>query len=108
MEDVNPIKVEHIVELNTIQNFLQDTADSVLPTGNNPRNLELPSDYAKALNKQMLIQPPPVAGGRRVTRIPLRRIMIALSSGRNNQDFVVLLSALNGLRSRVRAQSFPG
>ncbi|KAJ5109934.1 hypothetical protein N7532_002579 [Penicillium argentinense] len=93
--------VEHIVELNTIQNFLQDAVDGVLLTGNNPRNLELPSDYVETLNTQMLIQPPPVAGGGRVTRVPLRRIMIALGSGRNNQDFVVLLSALNGVNSRI-------
>ena len=74
MEDANPIKVEHIIELNTVQIFLQDAIDSVLSTESNPRNLKLPSDYVEAFNTHMFIQPPLVVGGWRVTHVPLRRI----------------------------------
>lgn len=100
--------MEHIVELNTIQEFLQDAVEGNLPTGSHPRNLALPEDYLTAMNTAMLTGPPRPAGGGRQSRIPLHRIMIAFGSGRNNQDFVVLFNLLNGLKSRVRAHFLHG
>lgn len=92
--------MEHLLELNTIQEFLDDAAEGTLPSAAHPRNLPLPDAYVEALNTPMLLDAPPMAGGR-ASATPLRRNMNALGSNRNDQDFIVLILALNGLKSRV-------
>ncbi|KAI2789668.1 hypothetical protein POX_d05163 [Penicillium oxalicum] len=98
--DREPYDVEHSVELNTIQMFLRDASRGTLPTTAHPRNLPLPDDYTQALNTPMLLNAPPMAGGQ-ASSTPLVRMMNALGSRRNGQDFLVLIQALNGLKSRM-------
>lgn len=93
--------MEHVVELNTIRDSFRDALNGVLPSRSDPRNLPLDNDYLQALSTPMLLNAPPMAGGQ-ASSTPLVRIMNALGSNRNDQDFLVLISALNGLKSRVR------
>ncbi|CAG8905445.1 unnamed protein product [Penicillium egyptiacum] len=92
--------VEHYIELNTPQTFLRDAYAGTLPSGAQPRNPALPRAYIEALNTPMLLNAPPMIGGA-ASSTPLTRVMNALGSRTNDQHFLVLIAALNGLKSRM-------
>ncbi|KAJ5189079.1 hypothetical protein N7491_005402 [Penicillium cf. griseofulvum] len=92
--------VEHYIELNTPQEFLRNAFRGILQSGEQPRNPALPRAYIEAPNTPMLRNAPPMIGGV-ASSTPLVRVMNALGSRTNDQHFLVLLSALNGVKSKM-------
>lgn len=81
--------------------FIRDANAGRLRSGATARNAAISATFIRqALDGPILISPPPMVGGAQ-TRRPIVRVMNALGSSRNRGDFVLLLEALNGLKSRV-------
>ncbi|KAL2695054.1 hypothetical protein AAEP93_004177 [Penicillium crustosum] len=95
-----PYSAEYYIELNTIQGFLRNGYAGRLSTGGQPRNSALPRPFLEALNTPMLRVAPPMAGGE-ASSTPLVRVMNALGSRSNEQNFMVLLQGLNLIKSRM-------
>jgi hypothetical protein len=89
------------VELNTIADFLRDAHAGVLSSGATARNGRLSATFVRqALDASILDNPPVMAGGDQSSE-PILRVMHALGSSRNRADFILLLSRLNNVKSRV-------
>ncbi|KAJ5590784.1 CAZyme family GH18 [Penicillium hetheringtonii] len=98
---ITSFQIEHILELNTISMFIRDANAGRLRSGATARNAAISATFIRqALDGPILISPPPMVGGAQ-TRRPIVRVMNALGSSRNRGDFVLLLEALNGLKSRI-------
>jgi hypothetical protein len=94
--------VEHVVELNTPAFFLRDAARGIIPSGTTTM---LGGGLSATFVRQALFRPilnnPPVMTGGDQSLVPIERVMQALGSVNNRAEFTLMLTKLNGLKSRV-------
>lgn len=93
--------VEHVVELFTPIKFLRDVTLGRLHSSS-PMSLgRISATFVRQALMAPVFNNPPVMPGSDQSIVPIERIMQALGSTRNRQDFKLLLKDLNGLKHRV-------
>ncbi|KAI2787836.1 hypothetical protein POX_f08214 [Penicillium oxalicum] len=93
--------VEHVVELFTPIKFLRDVTLGRLHSSS-PMSLgRISATFVRQALMAPVFNNPPVMPGSDQSIAPIERIMQALGSTRNRQDFKLLLKDLNGLKHRV-------
>lgn len=93
--------VEHINELTTPGRFLRDAFHGVLPSGGQAtQRANVGMDFFDMWRRNWMVNVPPLPGGFN-SQVPNMRVFEALGSTTNSWLFVLLVKALNGLKSRV-------
>jgi hypothetical protein len=93
--------VEHVPELRTVADFIQDAHNGALRSGSAPVYPSLSANFIRqGLDAPILRNPPPMRGGAQSDR-PIVRMMNALGSTRNDGGFVLFDGELNQVKKRV-------
>lgn len=102
--NINCAVVEHVPELQTVPDFVEDSSSGQLPSDKLPEH-QLPAvgpEYTRlsqrfimdGLGNPILTNPPHMLGGKE-SDVPIRRMMNAVGSTRNDAGFVLFDAKLN-------------